>query len=440
MRIKFFCLISIALLFILICCSMLGGCSVQGIADSMATFVYEHLPKDLEREIASVPAGVTKDLTEEVLSYEFEGVPWENEEYVVESQDLEDIVIPPEEQEMSEEESSLTSLMEDEKNYCYSLLEVSDKRVYIQIFNSLLQMGQDTVLSSTDTAQIEKCFNFCMMDHPELFFVDGYRTKLTTSGGIPIRLEFTGRFTCTAEERKEKQDEIDEYVSACLSEAPKTDDYAKVKYIFDYLIDKTDYDLEAPDNQNISSVFITRKSVCQGYSMATKYLLDKLGVFCTVVYGEAEGVSHAWNLVRMNGTYCYVDTTWGDASYKSSDTGEVRDNTNYNYLGCNEEILKRTHKIDSPAALPECTALTEYFFVKEGLYFESPDMERLKKLFGEKRQQGAEFFTIRCANDQVYDTFDLELFEKQGIFSLLGNELHANFIRDREEDSITFFI
>ena len=65
----------------------------------------------------------------------------------------------------------------------------------------------------------------------------------------------------------------------------KDTDYQKILYVYEYIVNTVDYDLEAADNQNIYSVFVNRRSVCAGYSKATQYLLERLGVFCTYVTG-----------------------------------------------------------------------------------------------------------------------------------------------------------
>ena len=107
------------------------------------------------------------------------------------------------------------------------------------------------------------------------------------------------------------------------------DEYQKILYVYEKIVDEVDYDESAPDNQNIYSIFVNRQSVCAGYSKATQYLLEQLGVFCTYVTGKTtEGGNHAWNLVKCNGDYYYVDTTWGDPVFQQEEGEDISQDTN----------------------------------------------------------------------------------------------------------------
>lgn len=323
--------------------------------------------------------------------------------------------------------------------YAYSTLSDDEKKVYSEIYSTIDSMGSEVKLSTTDPDRADKCFNCVMLDHPEFFFLDGYRTTSYTLAGRVTSLAFTGKYTMTDAERRQKEALINNYVNQCLAGVPSGgDDYARVRYIYDYIITNTDYEAGSEDSQNICSVFINHKSVCQGYTMATKYLLDKLGIMCTVVYGSANGGSHAWNLVKMDGVYCYVDTTWGDASYRSANDGSSFNRTNYSYLGADWDILSRTHTIESIIALPECNSLDEYYFVREGLYFESADMNRLKQVFRDAYGSGEDTLTIKCADSDVYMVMKTELFTDGKIFDMLQSGGKAKYVTDDEELTISF--
>ena len=49
-----------------------------------------------------------------------------------------------------------------------------------------------------------------------------------------------------------------------------------------------EYQMGTEQNQNIISVFLNKKTVCQGYANATQYLLTLLGIPAVVVTGTAE--------------------------------------------------------------------------------------------------------------------------------------------------------
>ena len=302
-------------------------------------------------------------------------------------------------------------------------------------------MSENVKLSTTDTDVLDRCFNYCIMDHPELFFTDGYKATTTSIGDMTIGLAVSGRYTMSAQKRKDYQERIDKIVDKILKDAPKDDsDYEKVKYCFDYIVSNTSYDVNAANNQNIISVFINGESVCQGYTLAMKYLLDRMGVQSAVIYGSANNSNHSWNIVKIDGTWSYVDVTWGDSSYRNYVNTETVDEINYNYFGCDNDILRATHKIDSPLYLPNCKSLDAYYYVKEGLYFKSADIERLKAVFKQQTAKGEDFFMIRCATDSVYEDFKEELFENRKIFDVHKGSLRITYANDDTERTISFWL
>ncbi|MCR5527069.1 MAG: hypothetical protein K6F39_06775 [Lachnospiraceae bacterium] len=347
---------------------------------------------------------------------------------------------PDTEQSSNKDSSSEDEVGEDPSTYAYNHLTSDEKKVYLEVARAIRLMDESVTVSTLDTDTLDKCFNAVIMDHPEFFYIDGYRTTVTTTNDVTVKLDFSGRYTMTEAEKNNRQKLIDAKVSDILENAPMDDnDYEKVKYCFDYIVENTSYDVNSEDNQNICSVFINGSSVCQGYSLAMKYLLDKIDVPCTVVYGTANGNNHAWNLVCVDGTWAYIDATWGDSTYRSYVNKEVVDAINYNYFCCNDDILNLTHHITEPDDLPACTSLEAYYYVKEGLYFTTADKARLKAVFEKMAAGDRDFFMIRADSREVYDELKEILFDGKTVFEWLGAK-RVKYADDGTEKTLSFWI
>lgn len=119
-------------------------------------------------------------------------------------------------------------------------------------------------------------------------------------------------------------------------------DLVKAKKLHNWLINRTEYDQENGNNFSISeeswSPFLHRKSdnkfyaVCAGYAGAYKLLLDAAGVECYKVYGNKINpgdVQHEWNIVKINGNFYHVDTTWDDGKQTISYANFMRSDANF---------------------------------------------------------------------------------------------------------------
>ena len=335
---------------------------------------------------------------------------------------------------------------EQEGLYAYESLSEEGKEVYAQIYASLVQM-QEKELSTTDTDLIETVFQCVLNDHPEIFYVEGYTFTKYSRGNKITKIIFQASYTMEKEELEEKQKVIEQKTEEVLAGMDGTaDDYEKIKYIYEYIIKNTEYNVAAKNNQNIISVFQDGQSVCQGYAKATQYLLSKAGVKATLVVGYVEnGEGHAWNLVYADGEPYYVDTTWGDASYRMTTEESYEVNNlpviNYDYLCVTTEQLCKTHRIENVVSVPECTAVKDNYYVREGAYFTEYNEEQLTQFFEKSYAEGKEYITLQCADETVFSEMNEELITGQRIFEYMeANDGVIAYSQNEEQFSLSFWL
>lgn len=335
---------------------------------------------------------------------------------------------------------------EQENCYAFGQLSGEEQDLYLEILDALLYFRENVRLSSCDKELISRIFQCVLNDHPEIFYVEGYTYTEYTLGSLLKKITFTGSYTISREEAAEKQKKIENYVNQCLAGLPEgADEYERVKYIYEYLIHHTDYDINAKDSQNICSVFLEKRSVCQGYAKATQYLLNRAGIFSTLVLGRVVGgEGHAWNLVRIDGAYYYVDTTWGDASYQavgSSYPAEKIPTINYDYLCVTTGQMEQTHTLDNVVEMPLCTATEANYYVREGFYFEEWDEDRIEGIFADSYRRGDSYVTLKCAGPAVYQKMRGALIEEQGIFRFLDCQGGSvSYVDNEKQYSLSFWL
>lgn len=324
-------------------------------------------------------------------------------------------------------ESILKAMEESVGFYAYDAMDDKYKQLYAEILLVMRGHCVAVPMSSVNANEIELVSTCVLLDHPEIFYVDGYSYDKYMFAGNVQKIVYTPNYSMDKTEVAEKTLEIEKCVSECLQGiSGLNSEYEKVKYVYEYVIENTEYNLNAPNNQNICSVFLAHQSVCLGYAKAVQFILQKLGLQCAVVTGfVSTGEAHAWNLVRIDSHYYYVDATWGDASYLSDMTMNTLTSTNYDYLCITTDDLQKTHTTDYPLTLPFCTSMIHNYYVKEGLYLQNLDGLTLKSVFDEEHIRGGENLSIRCANRDVYERVQTELLDGQQIFKYLGNGTSA---------------
>ena len=111
-----------------------------------------------------------------------------------------------------------------------------------------------------------------------------------------------------------------------LQDKPDTQDKpALALWLHNRLAAHIDYDAEtaqtASDNggavirgsaYTVYGAFVNRLAVGEGYALAYKWLCDANDIPCQVVVGKRDGADHAWNLVKLDGSWYHVDAASDD--------------------------------------------------------------------------------------------------------------------------------
>lgn len=131
-------------------------------------------------------------------------------------------------------------------------------------------------------------------------------------------------------------------------------DFDKVKFVNDYIVQQTRYsEATAASPHSAYAVLFEGKGVCQGYALLAYKMLDELGVENLYVTGEVADGGHAWNLVKLDGSWYHLDTTWNDPL---PDRGK---GVSYSYFLVSDAQLQKDHAWDG-AKYPR--AMSQYSF------------------------------------------------------------------------------
>lgn len=321
--------------------------------------------------------------------------------------------------------------------YAYEHLDEQGQVIYDEMLTAILNHEEKIRLSTTDLDLMRKAYTAVCGDYGGLFWVEGYVFTRYTKGEELVSLEFAPKYTMSEEERKITQAQIDEVVEMWMNGISINDtDYDKAKYVYELLALNTEYVQDATDSQNIISVFIKQQTVCQGYACAVQYLLGQLGIQSVIVSGAALGDAHAWNLICLDGEYYYMDATWGNNGYRNKE-GLETSFIDYNYMAMTTAEMMMGHVPDGEIELPECTAVMDNYYIKEGTYIEEWNPEWMGAILSDAWMQG-QVVTLRFS-DEILKKQAFRYFIEEGyIADYCDGITEVNYIEDNMWKEISF--
>ena len=187
----------------------------------------------------------------------------------------------------------------------------------------------------------------------------GTSTKLQSITLKPGFIDSVASLSATA--IKERQKTLEAAAEAMAAEAKKTggSKTVQLRYVHDTLIRLIEYDLQAAEEStmnrersNAASAILDHLALCQGYSAAFQLVSQRLGAEVALVTGTADGVNHAWNLVKLDDQFYHVDLTFDDPTPDGGPEAPV----DHVHFFRSDSLMRQTHvwKVaDYPAAVKD---------------------------------------------------------------------------------------
>lgn len=331
--------------------------------------------------------------------------------------------------------SSVTEVMnwlEGSDFYYYSTLNDSEKFLYAELYSIYSNIADFTVVSTDDPDMIQRIHTLVCGDHPELFYVAGHWWSQGVNGTA-----VTGIYEYADDQILSNQVLNEEAVNIILGNMPAgMTEYEMVKYIYNYIIDNTEYRLNCEWNQEYSSVFINHVSVCAGYSRAMQYLLQKCGIQTMYVTGDAGG-PHAWLITRVDGKYYYLDVTWGD--YENKEVPYY----DYSYLNIPFSRIVANHTVDEVYPVPACESLEASYYMTEGGFVTELDDNTLYEIFETSKLENDGVVYLMAADSRIYNALLKYLFDEGKVydFYFAGQNDYSgvNYYHNAEINTITIY-
>ena len=289
------------------------------------------------------------------------------------------------------EVSQVNGNVDSEYNFGFrSLSDTNEQYLYHKLMRNLYYITDqksDSGYFKAERITVSRCemtedsirhaLNAYIADNPQVFWVSNVFGYAYSDGNTIIE--------CYSVIPADKITELSLILSKKINEMledldTKMDDYHIERYIHDKLLRNCSYAEEIKSVNDGWEYFtsygaiVNGSAVCEGYSKAMQMLLNLTGIPSYIIRGEAEGVKHMWNLVKVGEEWYHLDSTWNDSDttisyeYFNLPTNLVEENhIIYSLIGTGGDEADRT---GPNFFIPECDSMEMYFYTVDGFTIE----------------------------------------------------------------------
>lgn len=252
--------------------------------------------------------------------------------------------------------------------FYYTKMTKQQQVAYHVIMQGANALADEFQIPRIESAELYDVFFRLRLDHPEIFWMTGYKYKYYQDSS---NLIFVPEYLFDKNKIREHQRAMSSRVEKLARAAKDLSEWEKEKYIHDFICDNVTYDkLKKAYSHEIIGPLGHGVGVCEGIAKSVKVLCDALGIWCMIAVcgnNPEKGIKyrHTWNIVKIGGTYYHLDATFDNTLGKHSAAGqEIR----YDYFNLDDKKIFRDHEpLIAPA--PVCTNGDHFYYREKKLSF-----------------------------------------------------------------------
>ena len=272
--------------------------------------------------------------------------------------------------------------------FYYTKMTKQQQAAYHVIMQGANALADEFQIPRIEIAELYDVFFRLRLDHPEIFWMTGYKYKYYQDSP---NLIFVPEYLFDKNKIREHQKALGARVDKLVRTAMKFSEWDKEKYVHDFICENIRYDkLKKPYSHEIIGPLGHGVGVCEGIAKSVKVLCDALGVWCIIAIcgnNPEKGIKyrHTWNIVRINGQYYHLDATFDNTLGKNEDgSTSIR----YDYFNLDDKNIFRDHEpLIAPA--PPCPDGNHFYYREKKLSFTK--LEDVYKRALQAAKKGREF-------------------------------------------------
>lgn len=255
------------------------------------------------------------------------------------------------------------SILENYKvKYGYNTLTDKQKQLYEALYEGVENHAASIEVRGIGASveDLEAAFYAMDYENPQFFWLQsGYSYSYHGTTVFSVTPKYGRTASQAAKILPKLEAAADEIAQGALEQENL---FEAVKYIHDEIINMTNYTLTGGEYiRDADGPLLNGKALCEGYSKAFSYVCQLIGVEANCIVGTANGGSHMWNIVKLDGEWYHMDVTFDDPV-------GVGSTCTYTYFGLTTAEMLKDHVIGkNPYSIPKCTATDYNYYSASGI-------------------------------------------------------------------------